>query len=187
MARQEKRIIVEGPDGAGKTHLIDRLMSKFHFLDLVRNEKGPDADLFEFWTRNAETERSNRVPIHDRFFYSELVYGPILRGSYQVDKNAMYNILWYIRAGSFVIYCRPGTDRIIEGLQKRPQMEGVKEHIQDIILLYDEIMAVEQTFFGNRFFMYNWTLDSDFKYLEELIERYLTTPDTDGYAPPMRK
>ena len=159
MARQELRIIVEGMDGSGKTTLITKLMEGFPQLQLVRNELGPEQSFDYWWGLQLDREMSSTVPIHDRFFYSELVYGPILRGHINAHPNMVTNALWFLRMSALLIYARPTTDQLREGIKIEKQMEGVQDRFEDLLGLYDQVMSAEMPWYGKRFIHYRWDLD----------------------------
>lgn len=106
-------IIIEGPDGAGKTSLITKLTEVFPELHLmgrvVRKDTTTDIDLVE-WVRhdNMLTWQPN---IYDRHrLISEPIYGPILRRSspgfdswpWMVQMTRQF----YSRR-PFMVYCLP--------------------------------------------------------------------------------
>src|SRR6266498_3187089 len=77
-------IIVEGPDGSGKTTLVNELFYIFkeQFPLAIAHSPGPRPHVVEhtFEAFAYEVKGGNRPVIHDRLFFSELVYGKILRG-----------------------------------------------------------------------------------------------------------
>lgn len=170
--RQRYRIIVEGMDGSGKSTLIKSLMAEFPPMEIIRNELGPAQDFDHWWPEQLERLESPVVPVHDRFFYSELVYGPILRGHLTASANVISNVFWFLRANSLLIYCRPDTDDLRRGIGIEPQMEGVNEEFMALLGLYDEIMGNELPWYNDRFITYDWShygLDA----VLELVGRYL--------------
>lgn len=68
-------IVVEGPDGAGKTTLINELFPTWNQV-----HRGPLANPFKTYVEDICYVDKLQVPlVLDRFFYSELVYGPLVR------------------------------------------------------------------------------------------------------------
>lgn len=161
--RQDYRVIVEGMDGGGKTYLINYLIKRFPQFELIVNNKGPNQDFNTWWPAQLEREKSDIVPLHDRFFYSELVYGPIIRGSIEANPLVIGNVTWFLRTTSLLIYVRPPVKVIKARVLANPQMDGVHEHFQELIELYDNIMMAERSWYGPRFVHY--TADS----LEEQV------------------
>jgi thymidylate kinase len=170
LARQELRIIVEGMDGSGKSRLIQSLMDEFPELELIRNDLGPEQSFDYWWGLQLDREMSSRIPIHDRFFYSELVYGPILRGKINAHPNMVSNALWFLRLSAMLIYARPTTDRLRQGIKVEAQMEGVEDRFTDLLGLYDELMSAEMPWYSQRFIHYTWENSSE---VTEHVSRYL--------------
>lgn len=78
--RQPKLILVEGPDGAGKTTLVDRLF--WSTRAAWRSSCGvPQGPALPEYTRKLIEGWYERAPvvIFDRFHLGEQVYGPIMR------------------------------------------------------------------------------------------------------------
>lgn len=170
--RQIKRIILEGPDGSGKSVLAEHLLYKFHNLELIKNEKGPNQDFSIWWPEQLERLESPIIPLHDRFFYSELIYGPILRGRYAVDGAILTNVNWFLRCSALLVYCRPAADTIRHFIGSNPQMSGVHDKINELIEYYDEIMAAESQWYSERFIRYDWENDS-YRLFDKKVEAYL--------------
>lgn len=174
--RQDLRIIVEGMDGSGKTTLINKLMydleNSYH-LELVRNPHDDKQDFARWWPEVVDREPSNIIPIHDRFFWSEIVYGPILRGTIHAPDALVTNIALFLRHTALLIYARPHSDVVKEAVMNNPQMAGVQEKVQELLELYDNVMAVELQWFGDRFIRYDWNNEKSYQEVEEKVRAYL--------------
>jgi hypothetical protein len=159
--RENARIVVEGIDGSGKSTLVRKLLDGFgpEIAYLVLNDRGPDRDLGTFWYDSLGNNPAGRVAIHDRFFYPELVYGPVLRGRYSVEPGTIQYVSQYLRHFAFLIYCRPDDEAILIGVEAEQQMPGVKENLPSLLHQYDEIMAGELPLYRERFFLYDWRDD----------------------------
>ena len=142
-----KYIIVEGPDGAGKTTYIKQLMEQFpravygHF-----DAPATDQEAFNYWRVYAEFIKTNRnadVVILDRSWYSDMVYAPIFRGREEMTPENMETLELLVKAcgGGFIIYCT-AAPRI---LWKRCQQRG-EDYVTSSIQLktlrnkYEEVM-----------------------------------------------
>jgi thymidylate kinase len=171
--RQDLRIIVEGMDGAGKTTLIEYLKDEFHNLEIIVNEKGPDQDFNSWWPAQLERDKSPIVPIHDRFFYSELVYGPVLRGHMAADSVIIENVRWFLRHTSLLIYARPQASDLRESVKTKNQMKGVHDKFDDLLREYDHLMEVEASWFGKRFVQYSFNRNRERQRIAAFVEQYL--------------
>lgn len=155
-------VVVEGPDGAGKTTLIKNLraQSKRYFVSL-QNSGIPQNVLnvqcvCDWLARMA----IGRVPlVCDRLsLISEPIYGEIVRnenileGTYTIQDVETFLLDNVDR----VIYCRPPTSAIIKGLESEQQLEGVVERIQKLTERYDWVMQMI-SHGGVRVITYDWT------------------------------
>lgn len=173
MERQGLRIILEGPDGSGKTTLREHLVSQFHNLEVIRNERNDTQDFLTWWPEQLDREKGPMVPLHDRFFYSELVYGPVIRGHVRATPELVRNVSWFLRSWSFLIYCRPPADVIRREVHREDQMEGVKTKLDRLIEEYDLLMEAESDWYQNRFIRYDWTVKGALHNVTAAVENYL--------------
>lgn len=140
-------VIVEGVDGSGKSTLIRKLreQSKRYFWiasSSSRPKTLPDLQDALHWVGQASYLK---LPIVcDRFpLISEVVYGPILRGSNlldQLNRRDQASAAALLSEVDRIIYCRPHKDVIKENLSKNLQMDGVKNRLGDLINRYDDVM-----------------------------------------------
>lgn len=116
------KIILEGCDGTGKSTLAKRL-ADIHQLKIVsfsypktEDEKKHMVEMYEDFLMN------NDDCIMDRSWYSEMVYGPILRKEVNVtDADMVYlESLLLANGGGYVIHC---TDKLSD-LYKRLKRRG---------------------------------------------------------------
>jgi len=168
-----KRVIIEGVDGSGKTTLIEKLRREFHFLTPVVNTLRSEQDFEKWWPEVLSTDYGDRVPIHDRFYYSELVYGPILRGNSIGSKALHLRVRNQLRREAFLVHARPTLGSITQEAQVSDQMEGVLDHLPELLNGYDSIMKMQPIYYGNRFLTYDWHYKSDYLTLVDRLERYL--------------
>lgn len=103
-------VIVEGPDGAGKTHLAMTLERQHHFL--YRHEGPPPAgvDVLEHYLSILHHYRGANI-VFDRFALGERVYGPVLR-----DHDGLGDVGWAIfraqlqKVDAKTVLCLPSYD-----------------------------------------------------------------------------
>ena len=165
-----KQIIIEGPDGAGKTTLLNLLIEDQTVGPYISNNMPPYSVMkqldvsFEEYIDTCMTEKSGPVPprIYDRFFYSELVYGPILRGKIDLPVSKIKAVRKELAATAFLIYCRLPYNLLVERATAEPQMEGVIDDLQRIHKAYEDIMGdtIPQYWIRNAYAMYDQTPES---------------------------
>lgn len=110
-------IIVEGPDGSGKSTLITQLQHQRRSLKSVKAGVGTSTEHPGGWAGNDPVllaymkkivEASGQKIAYDRFHLSEVVYGPILRNTQLVDEGILYTLSDYLRGQRIpVILCLP--------------------------------------------------------------------------------
>ena len=155
-------IVLEGPDGGGKTTLQKKLIHIWHGMPpdnydvQVIHSPGPlDKGLY-YWAMKA-LRQAKPVCIFDRFpYFSEAVYGSLLR-----DHPCMTTLEFIalrerlIRMRPLVIYCRPPLTTLQATRTVEDQMPGVLDHYEDIVNCYDDNVA--QWIRDFRVFTYNFT------------------------------
>jgi thymidylate kinase len=171
-------IIVEGPDNTGKTTLKNRLMKVFPLTD-KGHSGGPPKTVQEWEDRMYrllldKTRQETLTFIVDRFFYSEIVYGKVLRGSTIVPQRNM-DILedLLMEHDPMIIYCRRPVHRIKETLSERDQLEGVNENIARICREYDTMFGSRILQFRDRMQIFDFEESSSWLMLHMKMLDYL--------------
>lgn len=172
MTRYKHRIIVEGMDGSGKTTLIKELVARNPDFFEVPG-LGPSDDFGDRLAALVDQQDDGRVPVHDRLFFSELVYGPIIRGAIAIEEPGLSNFAWFFRQTAFLIYCRPPVADLRAGADTKPQMPGVISRWPKLLEAYDGFMMIEKEWFGDRFFHYSWTRPEELEQLESRLKEYV--------------
>jgi thymidylate kinase len=126
---------LEGPDGAGKSNLAKRLSEQTGFE--IRHFSYPKTAYkkhFMFETYSDFIHENHNV-IVDRCWYSEMVYGPLVRTGSAINKHEMYELekLVISEGGGIIIHC---TDSIAK-LWCRFRKRGDDYIPDDFDLLYD--------------------------------------------------
>jgi thymidylate kinase len=154
-------IIIEGCDNTGKTTLREQLLAAVPKLIVGPKLEKPPIDRTEYmeflWTTFGKNPKETHDLIFDRFFFSEVVYGPILRGKVaytRSEKTAIHNLLRYHRP--LVIHCRQSVESIMETFEEREQLEGVKERISSIVMAYDTVFSDFDLIKDLEFMRYNY-------------------------------
>lgn len=145
-------IIVEGPDGAGKTTLCLKLEKQFaeQGVELMNWEKTLGVsrdDLKEDPARRYYLSLREAfgpcIFIHDRLYFSSLVYGPLMQGNIQMSEEDRKTIARAILSLACpIIVCMPPKAVVVENVRgEGHQMEGVSGIIEDIYDGYLELFS----------------------------------------------
>jgi thymidylate kinase len=169
-------VIVEGPDGAGKTTLVAHLAHKY---GLRVGARGTD-DRTKLWTvtvrdtfmavGRATWSAGPVVTVWDRLYYSEMVYAPLTGREVEFNASQRSFIERVINAAAFpVILCLPPLQTVIDNSKKDKQMPGVLENIERIYGGYVEMM-VEGPLHDARLILYDYTQTNPDSYMLEAVE-----------------
>ena len=155
-------IVLEGPDGGGKTTLLETLTKRYPQIPVAprasSSVEGPVKNLFEWATQDVSIWPLRPYSIYDRHpLISEYVYGNSVRKKpgegFTTQKAATLRQLVYRQA--LVIFCLPPLKVVRENVQANApeQMAGVVENITKIYQMY---AFLARTWPG-RAYIYNYT------------------------------
>jgi len=135
-------LIVEGPDGAGKTTLIERLAED---LDLpvaprvVSKDTEFMVDMVD-WVELNLADGPQRMIFDRHRLISEPIYGPVLRGTMDPGFD---NLTWlyakqqeFRQTNPFVIFCLPPVESVLRNVYSDVDNKVVRDHIDTIYWLY---------------------------------------------------
>lgn len=159
-------IIVEGPDGCGKTLLAKQLsrMTSFPIAPRVVSEDAEAMVDLVKWT-NDNLKAGWQSVIFDRHrLISEPIYGPILRGELETgfDNFAQMNY-WldlFYRIDPIIIYCLPPMKTMRGNVMGNPANRIYHDHPQRVNLVwgaYFNKAITEQTLRSSNTYMYDYT------------------------------
>lgn len=166
-------ILIEGPDGAGKTTLTEMLRQRIkrRYFVMVRHSCRPytEEDVLRFCRLMFAIPPSLTAIIDRHPLISEPIYGPILRGKDLIANIGVKARYQMIRdQASAIVYCRPGLGTIKERLKDQPQLAGVDAKITDLVAEYDHVM-LELERFGIPVYYYDWTRPDSFDTLAKKL------------------
>lgn len=171
-------IIVEGPDGAGKTTLIKYLVEKLE-LPVAPRVVSKDAEAMVDLKKWVEDNVSGgwQPTIFDRHrLISEPIYGPILRPRLEegfTDVGWFYEQLRrFYRANPTIIYCLPPFRQVWENVQDDPDNRVVAQQhtLQMIWSSYFNKAITEYALKPKATWLYDYTdPGADKLFLPELV------------------
>lgn len=142
------RIIVEGPDGGGKTSFIDRLLVRYPVLvkapRACTSEDGPIDELAQY-VENDSVERRIGYWVYDRHpLVSELIYSPGMSRAMPekfLDANWLRGqLLSFRNRANLVIYCLPPFPDVAKNVALNhggtDHQNGVMQNLVGIYQLY---------------------------------------------------
>lgn len=99
-------IIIEGADGAGKTTLAQKIKDQTGYLMMHRTQPKTEEDKKRMMDEYMQVIKAGKNCIFDRSWYSEMVYGPVMRDESVITYLQMYELERMLaKHGALVIYC----------------------------------------------------------------------------------
>ena len=130
-------IILEGPDGAGKTTLASKLAKQLNFK---LYHFSSDEDLDSVSLKNKYTQKLNNLNsnfIFDRSWFSETPYGTIHRNLSRLDSSAIARLeSLCIPFDPIVVVCLPSLTQILHNFKTRFNQEYLNCETE-LIDIYD--------------------------------------------------
>lgn len=160
-------IILEGPDGGGKTTLLQRLCVGLAEYGIKEGKYMGQKNRDRMWETTVERTYSaigadlnpNYPPIiWDRMFYSELVYAPIMgrQNAFGTRSNYVHRLITHTQ--SPVIFCMPPIAEVMKNVAKTKQHSWVAGNEEAIWKRYHATIA---RYSNENTYIWDYTADSD--------------------------
>lgn len=137
-------IILEGPDGGGKSTLAAQLSRQTKYPIARYSYPKTAEEKEQMMQMYVQAIKEAKNVIFDRSWYSELVYGPVMRNGHVLSYPQMYALEEMLaKKGAVLIYCTASP----EVLWRRCMARG-EDYVTDqetfigICKAYDELMSV---------------------------------------------
>jgi len=137
-------IIIEGPDGAGKTTLVQELQDHFPEMEIharfCTSKGGPIPNLAEAVYKDAKGRPSNfiydRHPLLSEYIYNTAIPTRSIRPDFLSD--AMGRLRLRVARHALTVFCLPPFNEVKKNTERdaEDQMPGVVENIFDIYQQY---------------------------------------------------
>jgi hypothetical protein len=151
-------IILEGPDGAGKTTLADMLVSYYGFARWHTNKPKPEEYVFKTYTDLLVKALDHDQPVvFDRLHLGETIYGPVMRGIDLLGPLGMRLINRIITARDVkFIVCLPDKGRFRRTFDSRG--DDYVQQYEKASTIYDMYLDYANT---NALDIYNYAEESE--------------------------
>lgn len=175
-------IVVEGPDGGGKSTLVSRLVEDLH-IPVAPRVVSKDAEAMvdlKAWVEE-NVRKGFHTQLYDRHrLISEPIYGSILRDEFQPGFGdrawlAEMNLRFYSQCSPIIIYCLPSYDVIRHNIADDPDNRVVWADIRRIYSLYVSKFAADAATYMFNTFIYDYTeaYDRHYEMVVDLIKERL--------------
>lgn len=154
-------VIIEGPDGSGKTTLAKRLCAEQGY-EYHHEGPPPSHAVFEHYARLLVETSSPTV--FDRLHLGELVYGPLLRGESKLtDYHVMLLNRLMLARGIRLVTCLPRWQTCLANNRAKEEFIKTEEQLREAyrrwaVTLFDTTTVNQQS--------YNYTTDRSFSLRE---------------------
>ena len=133
-----KIIILEGPDGSGKTTLANNLRDRHGYQIVKTGSPQPGESVFHSYTNTLlDAVNSNHRTVFDRHYLGELIYGPLLRGCDQLGLQGRDLVERLIAArGVALVICVPPWSTLVKGWEVKDDLLKRQDQLRTVNAAY---------------------------------------------------
>lgn len=137
-------LIIEGPDGSGKTTLANQLSRQTGYPIIHRSQPKTEEEKKLMMGEYIQTIKANKNAIFDRCWYSEMVYGPVMRDASVLSYPEMYELeRLAAKAGAMIIYCTgPESALWMRCMKRGEDYITCRDTFKAIHKSYEDLMSV---------------------------------------------
>lgn len=181
-------IIVEGPDGAGKTTLISQMVERYD-LQVAPRVVSKDANAMvnlRDWV-DTNLEEGPQWMIFDRHrLISETIYGPALRQNAEDGFDSLTQMwLWlrkFYELEPLIIYCIPPLDVVKSNTEHDPDNRAVAHKIEAIYQAYVARAALDSIMSPGSVIIWDYTTDGQEQTPLLMLDGHIATMKTRIHA-----
>lgn len=137
-------LIIEGPDGSGKTTLAQQLSRQTGYPIVHRSQPKTEEEKKLMMGEYLQAIKTNRNVIFDRCWYSEMAYGPVMRDDSVISYPEMYELERQLaKVGAMIIYCTgPEPALWMRCTRRGEDYVTSRDNFKAIYKNYEDIMSV---------------------------------------------
>lgn len=158
-----KIVILEGPDGGGKTKLAERLRTygfSYHHEGPPPKRRSWDA-LAHYGGLLERARRARHDTIFDRFHLGETIYGPLVRGEDRLGIAGLKLMNRLLRAtGARLWLCLPSYDTCLRNWRRKKNFDDDVEYVKDA-RIFKRIYGVWSKRYASYLSIFNYTTDDE--------------------------
>lgn len=161
-------ILVEGPDGSGKTTLCNELVKKgYEYIHLSKDGAYKDTNTFYYAFRSLLESKKGQNIVIDRSYISNYVYSTVFEDSDIISPVNLYGMQNLVH---IVVMCIPDRKKYLERFEKLKSER--QELYQTMDKVYDTFMKVPYKYFSERQKIVIYNMD---RVPENEVENFVNT------------